>query len=162
MTRTRLRFAGVFGRDSDSGTAAIEFALFAPFLLTLIGGVTEIGFATYEAMQVNAAVEAGLLYATANGWDAASISDAVTGSSQLPSLYTLTATPAPTEFCGCPNEAGSVANVGSPPCSTTACAEQTAAGTYVQVNASLNHLVILPPSWGIPANITATATIRIN
>jgi hypothetical protein len=162
MTGIGQRFGGLFGRDGDSGTAAIEFALFAPFLLILIGGVTEIGFAMYEAMQVNAAVEAGLLYAAANGWDAASISDAVTGSSQLPKLYTLTATPAPTEFCGCPNETGSVENVGSPPCSTAACAEQTAAGTYVQVNATLNHLVILPPTWGIPANITATATIRVN
>ena len=153
---TRLR-----GGD-ESGTAAIEFALMTPFLMILIGGVIEFGLAMYESMQVNAAVEAGVLYAAANGWNSADISGAVTGAGSLPAQYSLTATPAPTEFCGCPIAGGSVSNLGAtPPCSTTACSGGTAAGTYVQVNASLNHLVVLPTTWGLPSAITASAVVRI-
>ncbi len=166
MARPRVRFGNIFGRDSDSGTAAIEFALFTPFLLVLLGGVTELGFAMYESMQVNAAVEAGTLYAAEHGWNSASITSAVTGASSLPQSYTLTATPAPTEYCGCPNAAGSVSNLGAPPCSTTAyttaCSGNTQAGTYVQVNASINHLVLMPTSFGLPTTFTATTVIRIN
>ena len=74
-----LRFPFERARRCDSGTAAIEFALMTPFLLALLGGVVEIGFATYESMQVNAAVEAGVLQAARNAstlatnWSSAAI-----------------------------------------------------------------------------------------
>jgi len=151
----------------ESGTAAIEFALMTPFLVVLLGGVVELGFAMYESMQVNAAVEAGVLYSVANGsalatsFSATSVSGAVTGSGALPSAYTLTATPAPTEFCGCPSASGSVTTLATaPPCSTATCSGSTAA-TYVQVNASINHLVLLPTSFGLPNTFSATAIVRI-
>ena len=60
-----------FWRRDETGTSAIEFALMTPFLVVLLGGVVEFGFAMYEEMQVNAAVEAGILYAAANGWNSA-------------------------------------------------------------------------------------------
>ena len=59
MALAKVIFENLFGRRSESGTAAIEFALFLPFLLLLLTGVAELGFAMYEAMQVNNAVEAG-------------------------------------------------------------------------------------------------------
>ena len=145
----QARIGGLIGRHSDSGTAAIEFALMTPFLLILIGGVTEIGFAMYEAMQVNAAVEAGVLYAAANGYST-SISGAVTDASRLPSAYTLTpVTPVISEFCGCPVATASTASVTNfwlPPCSAAgyAALRTGGAGTYVSVKASLHHLGILP------------------
>ena len=160
MALTRIIFGNLFGRRSESGTAAIEFALFTPLLLILITGTVELGFLMYEAMQVNNAVEAGALYAAANGFSTASITSAVTNASVLPTgLNTLTATPAPTQFCGCPTATG-VTNLGSLPCSATACSGSPA-GTYVQVNASLTHTIIIPNSW-VPATLTATAVIRIN
>jgi Flp pilus assembly protein TadG len=155
MTRTRV--SSLFGRDGDSGTAAIEFALMTPFLLLLLGGVTEFGFAMYEEMQVNAAVEAGVMYATANAPNIAS--------SQTLQGYALT--PAIGQpYCGCPNAAGSVSNLGNAPCSgspyTTACSGGTAAGKYVQVTASINHLVILPTTFGLPSSFSAKAVVRVN
>ena len=149
----------------DSGTAAIEFGLFLPFLLLLLTGTVELGLSMYEAMQVSNAVEAGALYAAKNGFNAANISAATTGASTLPrQMNVLSATPAPTQFCGCPSASGSIANLGPPVlgvCSATACAGGPA-GTYVQVNASLDHTAIFPTSWGIPATFTAQAVVRIN
>ena len=160
MALARVKFGKLFGRRSKSGTAAIEFGLFIPVLLTLLTGTVELGFLMYEAMQVNNAVEAGALYAAANGFNAASITSAVTNASVLPTgLNALTATPAPTQFCGCPTAAG-VTNLGSPPCSATACSGSPA-GTYVQVNASLTHTIIIPNPW-VPTTLTAIAVIRTN
>jgi hypothetical protein len=88
---------------------------------------------------------------------------AIVGASVLPSqLNALSATPAPTQFCGCPSASGSVSNLGppAPKCSTTACSGGPA-GLYVQVNASLNHTVILSTSWGIPATFNAKAVVRV-
>jgi Flp pilus assembly protein TadG len=160
MALTRIRFGNLFGSRSKSGTAAIEFALFTPLLLIVLTGTVELGFLMYEAMQVNNAVEAGALYAAANSFNAANITSAVTNASVLPTgLNTLTATPAPTQFCGCPTAAG-VTNLGSPPCSATACSGSPA-GTYVQVNASLTHTIIIPNPW-VPTTLTAIAVIRTN
>ncbi len=167
MVQLRMICGRLLGRGSESGTAAIEFAIFVPFfLLPLLTGIIELGLSAYEAMQVSNAVEAGALYAAANAttaFSAASTASAATSGAALPpGLNALTATPAPTQFCGCPSAAGSVSNLGAPPCSATACSGSTPAGTYVQVNASLNHMAIFPTTWGLPATFTATTVIRTN
>jgi hypothetical protein len=162
MALARIIFGKSFGRGSESGTAAIEFGLFIPTLLILLTGTVELGFLMYEGMQVNNAVEAGMLYVAANPtFNSAAISTAVTNASLLPTgLNTLTATPAPTQFCGCPTAAG-ITNLGAPPCSATPCSGSPA-GTYVQINAALTHTIIIPAptSWGMPTTLTATAIIR--
>jgi Flp pilus assembly protein TadG len=171
MALAKTRFGNPSGRRRQSGTAAIEFGLFIPFLLILFTGTVELGFAMYESMQVNNAVEAGMLYAAKNGWDltvdptGTAIKNAVVNASSVyPGVDTpaLTATPAPSQFCGCPTATG-ITNLGTqPPCSATACSGLHA-GTYVQVNAALNHLTILPGSGLVlPATLTATAVLRIN
>ena len=111
MALFRILSGSLFGRRNESGTAAIEFALFLPFLLLLLGGIVELGFSAYEAMQVSNAVDAGALYAAKNGWNSASIVSATVSGAASSGL---TATPAPTQFCGCPNAAGSISNLGPP------------------------------------------------
>jgi Flp pilus assembly protein TadG len=108
MTPAKTRSGKLSGRRSERGTAAIEFGLFIPFLFLLFAGTVELGFAMYESMQVNNAVEAGMLYAAKNGWNSAGIANAVVNAS---SVYAggapcLTATPAPSQFCGCPLATG--------------------------------------------------------
>ncbi len=148
---------------NEDGVAALEFALVAPFLLLLLVGVVQLGLAMYQSMQVNAAVGGGVVYAAARGFDPAGISAAVTSAASLPASFgAVTATPAPAAFCGCPDAAGSVTVLGSaPPCSTAVCADGTAAGTYVQVGATLDRLVLLPISFGLPDTFAATAVVRI-
>ena len=156
-------FKTYLGAEANLGTAAIEFGLFLPLLLTLLTGTVELGFLMYEGMQVNNAVEAGILYAAKNGYNSGAIVTAVQNAAVLPSgLNTLTATPAPTTFCGCPTASG-VTNVCAPPCSAcgSTCTGGTALEQYVQVNAALTHTVIIPNPW-VPATLTATAVLRTN
>ena len=87
----------------DSGSAAIEFGISLPLLALLFVVVAEIGFTAYQSLQVQNAVEAGLVYAVKNGNDSNGISKAVVNSSGLAGI---TAMPAPTQFCGCPSASG--------------------------------------------------------
>lgn len=133
----------------------MEFALALPLLLILIVGTAEIGFAVYEAMQVNNAVEAGALYAAKNGFDATGISNAVVNATSTPGI---TASPAPTQFCGCPSSAGVVTAT----CGAT-CSSGGTAGTYVRVSAAYTHQTILNyPTFGLPTTITAQSVVRLN
>ncbi len=154
-------------RSGESGTAAIEFALMAPYLLVLMGGVVEFGLAMYECMQVNAAVEAGIVSAVVNGWNSDAIVSAVAGASQLPSAYSVyndgvTATPAPSYYCGCAIGAPTYSvsqGTGTPP--SCSCSGSGAPGAYVQVSATIGHLPLFPTSFGLPKTFHATAVIRI-
>jgi Flp pilus assembly protein TadG len=169
MGQVNKEFEGLPERHSESGTAAIEFAFFLPFLLLLLTGIVELGFSAYEAMQVNNAVDAGAIYAAANiatVFNATNTASAtIAGAVLPPQLNTLTATPAPTQFCGCPTATG-IANAGAPTAGSCAslatCASGFRPGLYVQANGSLSHMVIFPTAWGLPATFTATAVIRTN
>ncbi|HJS61579.1 MAG TPA: TadE/TadG family type IV pilus assembly protein [Pseudolabrys sp.] len=144
-------------RRTDSGTVAIEFGLLVPVLLALIGITAELGFAMYESMQVNNAVGSGALYAAKNGYDASGISAAVTGATGTPGI---TATPAPTQFCGCPGASGiTVTTCLSPP----PCTDGSRPGRYVRINASLSHQTILPNvGLPLPATLTAHSIVRLD
>lgn len=135
----------------SSGTAALELGLLTPLLVLILVSVIEIGRGAYEAMQVRYAVEAGMQYAANNDYNAAAISTAVTSSS---SAAGMAATPAPSEFCGCPGTSG----VTQVSCGST-CVSGDAAGSYVQINATLPHTEILALP-GMPSSFTATAIIR--
>jgi Flp pilus assembly protein TadG len=139
---------------SRRGTAAIEFALAAPMFLILFLGLVEIGFGTYQAMQVQDAAEAGALYASEYGWNPSGISAAVVNATGATGL---TATPASVEFCGCPTSTGITAVV----CTAT-CTGGVTPGTYVKVSAALPHQTILSyPGLPLPATLTGQSTIRL-
>lgn len=153
---SRIALNAVATSLNEKGTAAMEFGLMVPFLLTLIMGVVELGFATYEGMQTYDAAEAGAIYAAKNGWSSSGVSSAVTSATATTGV---TATPAPSQFWGCPSESG-VVTVAS---SSTKCSNGNSPGLYVQVNASLNHSTILPyPSLSLPTTFTATSIVRLN
>lgn len=141
---------------NERGTAAMEFGLTVPLLLTLLMGVVELSFGIYEAMRVYDAVGAGAIYAGKNGWSASGISTAVTSASTTTGI---TATPAPVQFWGCPSESG-VLSVAS---SSTKCSNGNSPGLYVQVQASISHSTILPyPGLSLPTTFTAKSVIRLN
>ncbi len=144
-------------RWTEKGTAAVEFALISPLLLILLTGIVEIGMAGYQAMQAQAAVEAGALYAAQNGaGDLAAIGQAVVNATGTSGL---TATPAPVAFCGCPTASGVVSQ--NADC-TTPCAGGTAPGHYVRVSAAVPHQTIMPfLTLPLPASLTAQSTVRV-
>ncbi len=150
----RLSRAALSGR---SGVAAIELALVSPLLLILLTGMVEIGIAAYQAMEVQAAVQAGALYAVQNGsTNLTAIGTAVVSATGTAGIA---ATPAPFKFCGCPTAAGVVSQTTD---CVTLCTGNIAPGHYVTISAQLAHTVLLPYlTLPIPAKLTASTTVRI-
>jgi Flp pilus assembly protein TadG len=139
------------------GTAAVEFALLAPILMTLLAGVVEIGMAAYQAMQVQAAVEAGALYAAKYG--ASNLSGITQAVLNATGTAGITASPAPLVFCGCPSATGVVSQNSN---CTTVCSDGTAPGEYVKVSAVIAHQTLMPfLNLPIPTTITASSTVRV-
>lgn len=153
-------------RRGQSGSVAIEFAFSTLFLFPLVVGTVEVGIAVYQNMQVYAAVEAGALYAQSNGWDQAGIQAAVVGAfGSVPTngLTNVTATPAPTHFCGCPNGT-TVVNMGAAPCTTPNCANGNPQREYVETSATLTRTSVLPNSglaFGLPTAFQAKSIVRL-
>jgi hypothetical protein len=101
------RFMG--GRDDGiGGVVAIEFAIVAVILIIMMVCTVDLGMGFYRKMQVQNAAQAGAQYAAARGFGESSIASAVTAAT---SFSGISASPAPTQFCGCPSIAG-VAGVG--------------------------------------------------
>ena len=139
---------------NQSGIAAIEFAVLGAFLCLLVVGVGDLGLAFYSNMQVQNSAQAGAQYAAVHGFDATAVSNAVTNAT---SVTGITASPAPTQFCGCVT--GST--MATATCGTT-CANGMTAGTYVSVSAARTDSTLISYP-GFPASYSqaATSTVRI-
>ncbi len=142
-------------RSSRAGSAAIEFGIAVPMLAILVVGVAEVGFAAYQAMQVQSAVEAGAFYAAQNGANAAGITAAVLNATNLTSIAV---TPAPAPFYGCPTTTG-VTTVTN----TATCPDGSPPGQYVRITAVLTRKSLIPNSgMPLPATFTAQAIVRLS
>lgn len=150
--RLRLPFQGL--PQAVGGTASVEFALLAPVLVFLLIGIFDYGKAAYEAMQVQDAAQAGAEYALRYGWNSGNIENAVTSTT---TSISVSATPAPTQSCGCVSGTSIVsASCGS------ACSGGGTAGTYVTVSAQAPYSPILSyPGISLPSTLTAQTTVRI-
>ncbi len=142
------------------GVAAIEFAIMTSLLfIPFLGGV-EVGYAAFQAMQVQSAAEAGALYASKNGFDPTDISLAVRNASAATEV---TAVPAPSEFYGCPTNSGITPLGTVPPLPPPNCADGTSPGTYVQINATMTRVSLIPNSLlGLPPTFSAKSIVRLS
>jgi Flp pilus assembly protein TadG len=149
-----LRYRAFF-RDV-AGSAALEFALATPLLVLLLVAAVEIGTGAYEGMRVQNAAEAGAIYASKHGLDVTGISNAVVNATS--GRTSVTATPMPAQFCGCPSASG----IATTQCTTT-CSDGRAPGYYVRISA---QLVRDPPLLSIagltvPPILTGEAVVRL-
>jgi len=145
----------ISGRDDGTrGAVAIEFAILAMILVVMMVCTVDLGMGFYRKKQVQNAAQAGAQYAAAKGFSESSISSAVKAAT---SFSGISASPAPTQFCGCPSDTG----VTSISCSST-CSGGAARGTYVSVSAQGTYNTILPYPL-IPNSFTlvAQSTVRI-
>ena len=84
----------------DGGTAAVEFGVVVPVLALMVLAVSDLGLGLARKMQVENAVQLGSSYAVVRGFDASAISAIVTSDSSI------SVSPAPALYCGCPTGSG--------------------------------------------------------
>ncbi|MGH6812160.1 MAG: TadE/TadG family type IV pilus assembly protein [Methylocella sp.] len=141
---------GAMWRDKR-GVAAVEFALMGSALVLLVMAATDLALAVHARAEVGNAARAGTDYAAAyaganNGaFNSAGITTAVTNATSLPGV---TATPAPSTFCGCATASG-ITQQTQPPCGppTPPCPTGLTPGTYVSVTAQANYSPLFPTRW---------------
>jgi Flp pilus assembly protein TadG len=150
--RAHIR-AFLSGKRGAEGVAAVELSLLAPLLIFMLVATFDLGMGLYRKMQVQNAAQAGAQYAIAHGFSS-SLASVVTGATTFSGI---SATPAPSKFCGCPANAGvTVADC------TSTCTGGTAPGTYVTVSSTGAYNTILPyPMIPNSFTITAQSTVRI-
>lgn len=138
------------------GASAIELAICLPLIAGMIVPVADLGMGAYAKMQVQNAAQAGAAYAMAAGFNQTNIESAVTNATAMTGI---SASPAPSEYCGCVSGT-TISNVGTPPCSQT-CASGTV-GTYVSVSAQASYSTLFPyPSIADPLTLSSTSQVRI-
>jgi Flp pilus assembly protein TadG len=143
-------------------TAAVEAAIFAPIFLILTLGVTDVGMQAFVRMSVNAATQAGALYAVVN-------------SGKGKACEITTATPAAwVNQSSCVAAIKAVINdaTGDPSfCTGTVCGtpsigacDDLASATCITVSTSYPYSPLLPDaaySWAQSTTVTSTSTVRI-
>ena len=143
--------AFVNGPEGTEGAALLEFTLFAPMLMLLILGLTDFGLYIFRMTQVEVAAQAGAQYAIQRGaFNAAGIAAAVTNTA-CPSGScsgfgaTISASPAPVQFCGCPSNSG-VTKIAAGACTggLICPSDGSVAGTYVTVQTQAPYNTSLP------------------
>jgi Flp pilus assembly protein TadG len=147
------------GSDGESGTAIVEFTIFAPLLLIVAIYTMDFGLIFFRKMEVQHAAQAGAQYAIAtNSYDSAAISSAVTQATNFTSV-----TPSSSQFCGCP--AATNVNYCSASCDTcnVGTCPLSVQGHYVTVTATTSYSPLI--QFGLFSsssyNLSATSTVRI-
>lgn len=95
--RRYMNWLSVFRKDK-SGVAAVEFALFAPFLLTAALAMGEVGFMAFDKMKLTSGVRSASQYVLVGGKDSDVMSALISSGSGI-SSNDLTVEIA--EYCDC-------------------------------------------------------------
>jgi Flp pilus assembly protein TadG len=142
------------------GVSTIEFAVIASMLATLVIGMLDFGMGLWQQMEVGNAARAGAEYAAKYGYNSTGIQSAVTSATSLSSI---SASPAPSEQCGCPTTSAVTffSPAQSPPCNTSTCASGSTPNTYIVVSAQATYTPVVPFPGFTSATLTATALARL-
>ena len=138
---------------SRAGVAAVEFAIIAPVLITLVGAAVDLGTGVERAIRLENAARAGAQYATRTPSDTAGARAAALATLSDWSNVTVTAGPM---ACTCPTSGASGGPVVG--CGTTC---PTGMARYITVTASRPFTPIFPTSALIPFNNLGTSTASV-
>jgi Flp pilus assembly protein TadG len=149
-------------RSDTSGLALVELAIVAPFLGVMTLGTVDYSMLVLANLTVQGAARAGADYAAANGYNSQTISSRITSSATRATILSaITATPAPSQWYGCPNATTGVATATS---STVTCTSTgKTAGTYVTSSAQATYTYILAfPGAARTQTLNSSISVRIN
>lgn len=140
--------------NEEHGTAAIDLAIILPVLIAMAFGLVDYSSALLQQTQVQNAAQRGLQYALVRGFDSSAISNVIT---RRTNSAVISATPAPSKFCGCPSDQG----ISSTACSNL-CSDGSRAGTYVSASAAATYVPYIALPF-VPASfaLQSTATARV-
>jgi Flp pilus assembly protein TadG len=142
---------GPWSRDTR-GVAAIEFAIIAPLLLIMFGGITDFGLLTAGQSQLANAVAQGAQYALSQGPSvtAASVQTVVSAGAARSGLKATVTVVASTPACYCVTGepaalvTPSTALTGSNTCTGTCPTPQAAPGAFMTITASYVYQSLMP------------------
>lgn len=149
-----------------NGVAALEFAICAPALLVVLGGLADFGLAFGDSAQIEQAAEAGATYAFAaqqeagvNGTISASTVKAVVQAS-------LALSPSPTVTVTGPEPECTQSNGGTTTLTSGTygqpCPNGDTVGTYVVISVQYTYQPLLPSySTMASTNLSATSIVRL-
>jgi Flp pilus assembly protein TadG len=141
------------------GSAAVEFALFAPMALLLTLGVADLGTGMYMRMTINATTQAGAIYAVFNS--GASPATCATLTTSCSDNIKAAMNDASGDSSFCTSHATCTPSIA--PCSddtTTTCVTVTADVPFSPL-LPVTSLLYMATPWGASGTITATSTIRV-
>ncbi len=135
-----------------SGVAALEFAIVAPALLMVLGGLVDFGLALNDSMQIQQAAQAGASYAFAAQQEAGVSSQISASAVRAAVQASLALSPAPTVTVTGPEaECTQTNSSASPPTTTltsgtygTACANGNPVGTYLVITVAYTFQPLMP------------------
>ena len=134
-----------------NGSAVVEAAIFTPIFLLLTLGVADLGIGMFIRMSVNAATQAGAIYAAVNSGQGKAC-ESLTTTCQTNINATMNAAAGDPSFCStatCSASIGTCAD-GSPEC--------------VIVSASYTYTPLAPDvlyTWAQATTVVSTATVRV-
>ena len=140
---------------ATSGVAAVELALVTPFLALLLVGVIDFGLAWSQQMALSNAARAGAQYTIVRKPVQADIDDIKSAIEETAPEGVVVETEV-RFYCECPNSGQEVA------CNTN-CGEGIERQSFVEIDVSYEHELLLPyPAIGDAINLNTTAIIRLN
>lgn len=134
------RLLSLFRKNRD-GAVAVEFAFFAPIIITSIGLMTMYGMATYDEMRMAAGNRAIMQYVLVGGKDVTLMDAIMYKSSGIDADVSIST------YCAC-----SVSKDSSMSCTSNSVCEQGKKNTYNRVTATATRNFFLK-SWEIKSQI---------
>ena len=144
-------------RRNRRAVAALEFALVAPVLLMLFGGMADLGIAMWVRGTLTEAVSQGAYYAFLTGPSvtASNIQSLVTKASGITGVTATVSAPA--TYCA----AGTPATLTAAPSNST-CADGSTPGTYTTISANYTVPAVLPVLTSLGSvKLQEDATVRL-
>lgn len=138
-------------RSWRAGNSAIEFALVAPVLLTMLMGVADYGTEVFYKAELQRAVRAGAQYATntAHATDQAGITQTIQQASALTGIVVANLV----DTCKC-------ANGTAVACTGATCADGSSVGNYVTISGTYTYTPFISYFRAGPRTLSSTLSVR--